>query len=278
MRVITVKVKGLQLVNGVWRSRKVLPPDVAAILGRGELTRTTGVAGEKDDMAALAKARDVAIRDDHQGEFKRIITEAREEANRPYNRLLRADPNARYLDMEEASERARELGICDDLFVVHVSKSPFQKLLDAEPSLRNAELHEIAARLTELGHTNAAAKDPVPFAVLLAVWELENTNKRTRRTKRRYMARFAEHLGHDDATRVEPSDFAAFKEKLLKQANAGEIAHKSVENILAGVKAVFVAGVKAIKIKHNPCEGISFQAKRSQMGKTLDYTVEQVGL
>jgi hypothetical protein len=47
MRVVTVKVKGVQLVNGVWRSRKVLPPDVAAILGKAELTKTTGVAGEK---------------------------------------------------------------------------------------------------------------------------------------------------------------------------------------------------------------------------------------
>jgi hypothetical protein len=271
-----VKVTALQLVNGVWRSRKVLPPDVADILGRGELTRTTGVAGEKGDMVALARARDVAIREDHQGQFKRIIAEAREEANHPYKRLLKADPNARYLDMEEASERARDLGICDDLFVVHVPKSPFEKLLDAEPSLRNAELHEITARLIELGHTNATAKEPVPFAVLLDAWELENTNKRTRRTKRRYMARFAEHLGHDDAVRVEPSDFAAFKETLLKQANAGEIAHKSVENHIAGVKAVFKAAVKAHKITKSPCDGISFQAKRSQMVKTLGYSIEQV--
>ena len=101
-----MKVTGLQLVNGVWRSRKVLPPDVAAILARGELTRTTGVAGQKNDMVALAKARDVAIREDHQGQFKQMIAEAREEASHPYNRLLKADPNARYLDMEEASERA----------------------------------------------------------------------------------------------------------------------------------------------------------------------------
>ena len=272
-----MKVTGLQLVNGVWRSRKVLPPDVADILGRGELTRTTGVAGEKGDMVALARARDVAIREDHQGQFKQMIAEAREEASHPYNRLLKADPNARYLDMEEASERARELGISDDLFVIHVPKSRFEKLLDAEPSLRYAELHEITARLTELGYTNPAAKEPVPFAVLLAAWELENTNKRTRRTKRRYMARFAEHLGHDDAIRVEPSDFAAFKEKLLTQANAGEIAHKSVENILAGVKAVFVAALKGKKIKENPCDGISFQAKKSQMKKTLGYSIEQVG-
>ena len=191
MRIVQVKVKGLQLVNGVWRSRKVLPPDVAATLGRGELTRTTGVAGGKDDMVALAKARDVAIREDHQGEFKRIIAEAREKANGPYNRLLKVDPNARYLDMEEMSDRAAELGICDDLFVVHVPKSPFEKLLDAEPSLRKAELHEITARLTELGHTNAAAKEPVSFAMLLAAWELKNTNERTRRTKRRYMTRFS---------------------------------------------------------------------------------------
>ena len=127
-------------------------------------------------------------------------------------------------------------------------KSPFEKLLDAEPNLRNAGLREIIARLTELGHTTAAAKESVPFAVLLATWEVENTNERTRRTKRRYMARFAEHLDHDDATPVEPSDFAAFKEALLKQANAGEIAHKSAENHIAGVKAVFNAPVKAHKI------------------------------
>src|SRR5215813_15188838 len=100
MREVTVKVKGLQLVSGVWRSRKVLPPDVAAILGKTELTKTTGVAGEKGDMVALAKAHDVAIREDHQGEFKRIIAEAREEGNHPYNRLLKADPNARHLDMQ----------------------------------------------------------------------------------------------------------------------------------------------------------------------------------
>jgi hypothetical protein len=178
MRIVQVKVTGLQLVNGVWRSRKVLAPDVAVILGRGELTRTTGVAGEKDDMVALANARDVAIREDHQGQFKRVIAEAREEANHPYRRLLKADPNAGYLDMEEASERARELGICDNLFVTNVPKSPFEKLLDAEPDLRYAELHEVTARLIELGHTDAAAKEPVPFAVLLAAWELENTRKK----------------------------------------------------------------------------------------------------
>jgi len=118
----------------------------------------------------------------------------------------------------------------------------------------------------------------VPFAVLLAAWELKNTNKRTRRTKRRYMRRFAEYLGHEDANRVTPEDFATFEGVLLKQANAGEIAHESVENILAGISAVFAAGVKAKKITTNPTAGISFQAKKSQMGKTLGYTVEQVGL
>jgi len=120
--------------------------------------------------------------------------------------------------------------------------------------------------------------EPVTFDVLLATWELENTNERTRRTKRRYMARFAEHLGHDEATRVEPPDFAAFKETLLKQANAGEIAHKSAENHIAGVKAVFNAAVKAHKIAKNPCDGISFQAKKSQMVKTLGYSIVQVAV
>jgi hypothetical protein len=66
------------------------------------------------------------------------------------------------------------------------------------------------------------APEPITFDTLLAAWELVNTNKRTRRTKGRYMARFTEHLGHDDAAPVTPEDFAAFKEKLLTQANAGE--------------------------------------------------------
>ena len=87
MRVITVKVKGLQLVNGVYRSRKVLPPDVAAILGKKELTKSTGVAGQKGDMVALAQARDVAIREDHQGEFQRIIEEARKADADPVAKL-----------------------------------------------------------------------------------------------------------------------------------------------------------------------------------------------
>jgi hypothetical protein len=80
MRTVQVKVKGLQLVNGIWRSRKVLPPEVAAIVGKSELTRTTGVAGEKDNMVALAKARDVAVREDHQGEFSGL-------SRRPARRL-----------------------------------------------------------------------------------------------------------------------------------------------------------------------------------------------
>jgi integrase len=242
MRVITVKVKGLQLVSGVWRSRKVLPPDVAAILGKAELTKTTGVAGEKGDMVALAKAHEVAIREDHQGEFKRMIEEARKADDDPLAKL------------------EREIG-----------------------DLRRFKLEDIADFLAERGHPNPfitepEPKEPVTFDVLLATWELENTNERTRRTKRRYMARFAEHLGHHDATRVEPPDFAAFKETLLKQANAGEVAYKSAENHIAGVKAVFNAAVKAHKIAKNPCDGISFQAKKSQMVKTLGYSIEQVAV
>lgn len=81
------------------------------------------------------------------------------------------------------------------------------------------------------------------------------------------MTRFAEHLGHNDANRVTPEDFTAFEAVLLNQANAGEIAYKSVENILAGLKAVFAAGLKAKKITADPTVGISFQAKKSQMAR-----------
>jgi alkanesulfonate monooxygenase SsuD/methylene tetrahydromethanopterin reductase-like flavin-dependent oxidoreductase (luciferase family) len=41
MRVITVKVQRLQLINSIYRSCKVRPPDIAAILGKKELTKST---------------------------------------------------------------------------------------------------------------------------------------------------------------------------------------------------------------------------------------------
>jgi integrase len=242
MRVITVKVKGLRLVNGIYRSRKVLPPDIAAILGKKELTKSTGVAGQKGDMVALAKAHEVAIREDHAGEFQRIIKEARETNSDPLVKL------------------EREIG-----------------------DLRRFKLEEIADFLAERGYPNPfiaepEPKEPVNFGTLLDTWELENSNKRTLRTKRRYMGQFAAYLQHSDALRVSPPDFIGFKEMLLRDAKDGKIAYKSVENTLAGVKAVFNAGLKAKKIEINPIAGIGFQAKKSQMGKTLGYTVEQVGL
>jgi hypothetical protein len=156
-----VKVKGLQLIGGVWRSRKVLPADVAAILGKGELFKTTGVAGEKDDVVALANAHEVALREDHKGYFDKIIAEARAADADPLERLMRREPRLRHAPLHEIADRLMELGEYTDQFV-------------AKPE----------------------PKESVTFDALLATWELENTSKRTRRTKRRYIERFAEHLGY----------------------------------------------------------------------------------
>jgi hypothetical protein len=134
-----IEVKG----QVVYRSRRVLTPEEAALLGKKELTKRF----EAHDDAEAER-----LCEGHLDEFCQIIREAFDADHNPYTRLLKADPDARHLDMEEASERARELGICDDLFVAPMpSKGPFEKLLDAEPDLRNAELHEITARLIELG-------------------------------------------------------------------------------------------------------------------------------
>jgi hypothetical protein len=160
---------------------------------------------------------------------------------------------------------------------------PLAKLEREIGDLRRFKLEEIADFLAERGHPNPFITEPEPiepvtFVTLQDAWELKNTNERTRRTKRCYMTRLAEHLGHNDANRVKLEGFAAFEGVLLTQANAGEIAHKSVEKYPGGIKAVFAAGVKAKKITTNPTAGISFQAKKSQLGKTLGYSVEQVGL
>src|ERR1700758_5382674 len=104
MRVIRVKVKGLQLVGGVWRSRKVLPADVATILGKGELFKTTGVAGEKDDAVALAKEHGAALRGGHKGYFAKIIAEARAADADPLERLLRREPRLRRASLHEVAD------------------------------------------------------------------------------------------------------------------------------------------------------------------------------
>src|SRR6266849_5057056 len=83
-----------------------------------------------------------------------------------------------------------------------IEANPLERLLHKRPDLRLAPLDEIADALMEEGHydafvppPNIPVKEPVSFATLLATWELENNNKRTRRTFGRYMDRFAEHLG-----------------------------------------------------------------------------------
>jgi hypothetical protein len=229
-----VKLKGgLQWLKdkGIYRSRRVLTAEEAALLGKKALTKETGT-GVRSEAERICEG--------HLQEFDQLIQAARAAEADPFKKL------------------EREIG-----------------------DLRRFQLIEIADFLAERGleyPSVESEKEPVTFDVLLTTWELENTNPRTRRTRRRYMKRFAEHLGHSDATQVRSENFVAYKEKLLKQANAGEIAHKSVENILAGIKAVFGAGVKYKKITENPTEGISFQAKKLQMTKTLGYSVKQVEL
>ncbi len=180
----------------------------------------------------------------HLAEFERLVAEARGDYLSPLDKLLRDNPHLRFARLEEIADAGMEEGI-HDLFVTP---------------------------------PNTLVKEPVRFATLLATWELENTNKRTRRTFGRYIDQFAEHLGHGDANRVTPEDFVAFKEKLLEAANAKKMSHTTVGNIITAIKSVFGAGHKARKIEANPTAGISYRAKRSQKGKTLPYTREQVRL
>lgn len=223
---------GLQKVkDGFYRSRRVLIPEEAALLGKKALTKHTGTTDYNE-----AKR----ICEEHLAEFERQIAEARGDHLTPLERLEREVGNLSRFKLEEIADFQAERGHAD----------PF-----------------VAA---------PAPKKPVTFAILLATWELENTNTRTRRTFGGYIDRFAAHLGHDDANLVTPQDFIAFKEALLKAANAKEMSHTTVGNILTAIKSVFGAAHKAHKIATNPTAGITYRPKKSQKGKTLPYTPEQV--
>jgi integrase len=225
---------GLQKVKGgFWRSRRVLTPEEAALLGKKALTKATGTT-DYDEAKRICEG--------NLAEFERIIADARGDHLSPLDKLLRDNPHLRFAPLDEISDAGMEVGV-HDLFV-------------APP--------------------NNPVRESVTFATLLGTWELENTNKRTRRTFGRYMDRFAAHLGHDDAARVTPEDFIAFKETLLRVANANEVSHTTVGNIITAVKSVFGTGQKARKIETNPTAGITYRPKKSQKGKTLPYTPEQV--
>ena len=71
---------GLQLVKGQYRSRRVLTPEEAALLGKKELTKATGT-GNYD----LAKQ----ICEGHLQEFERTIAEARGDHLTPLERFER---------------------------------------------------------------------------------------------------------------------------------------------------------------------------------------------
>ena len=63
--------------------------------------------------------------------------------------------------------------------------------------LHRFKLEEIADFLAERGLPNPFITEPKPvepvtLVTLKDAWELKNTNGRTRRTKRRYITRFAE--------------------------------------------------------------------------------------
>jgi hypothetical protein len=223
---------GLQKVkDGFWRSRRVLTPEEAALLGKKALTKATGTR-DYDTAKQICEG--------HLAEFERQIAEVRGYHLSPLDKL------------------ERELG-----------------------DLRRFKLEEIADFQAERRHpepfvAQPVSKGKVTFAILRATWELENTNKRTRRTFGRYMDRFAAHLGHDDATRVTPEDFIAFKASLLRAANAKEMSHTTVSNILTAIKSVFAMGHKGHKIDANPTAGITYRPKKSQKGKTLGYSPDQV--
>jgi hypothetical protein len=236
---------GLQWLKdkGVYRSRRVLIGDEIALMGKKALTKMIGAVSE--DVAQH-------ICEGHLQEFERMIQESRAAEVDPLSKFERKYGNPRRYKMEEIVDLCLEEG-WGDPFPAEGSEGQPRRLVEYDLAKHKiifnppGELPPITVDLANGKVITLPSGAPIGFTVLLAAWELENTNQRTRRAKRRYMARFQDHLGHDDANRVTPEDFADFKAKLLTQANAGELAHKSVENILAGVKAVFAAALKAKK-------------------------------
>jgi hypothetical protein len=99
---------GLQKVkDGFWRSRRVLTPDEAALLGKKALTKPTGTT-DYDEAKRICEG--------HLAEFERIIADARGDHLSPLDKLLRDNPHMRFAPLDEISDAGMEVGV-HDLFV-----------------------------------------------------------------------------------------------------------------------------------------------------------------
>lgn len=86
----------------------------------------------------------------------------------------------------------------------------------------------------------------------------------TQKAWRYCLAHLVEHLGHDDATQVEPTDIIGWKEALA--AEGGDEPARGARTIrdkyLAAAKAVFRWAAENHKISTNPTEGIGIRVKK----------------
>ena len=89
----------------------------------------------------------------------------------------------------------------------------------------------------------------------------------------------AEYLGHDDVSKITPSDIVGYKDKRLSDVNSKTgkpISSKTVNDVeLVAFKAVFKWGVRQHRIRSNPAEGIGLKVRNKPKTRPRGFTDEE---
>ena len=119
------------------------------------------------------------------------------------------------------------------------------------------------------GDEARASEHPTGPVPILDLWEGYKAERQpsdaTVKAWTRHINAFIAHLGHSDATKVDPADAVAWKDRLLSEVSpSGKAkgARTVRDTYLAAVKAVFAWAVENHRLRTNPAERIKVRAPK----------------
>jgi integrase len=242
------KMPYLQMYKGSWRVRRPIPKELQPYVNRGayltEKLRRDGEPKLTDRAEANRRAIPVVAR------FQAILDKAAGNHDILYGPLEQTvikEPTHTYR-LRDPSDPA-SLEIASTTMVERfVKKSDLKPVVISEPTLT--------------------------YDFLIEKWATENRKgKKTRKDATTKFARFTSWLGHSDPARVTTTDLIRFKDYLVKERQAGNLADRTIKNYLIAMKSIFGYAEKNIHLDTNPMVGVHFTAAKGE--ERRDFTLDE---
>jgi integrase len=248
---------GWQKVNGIWRKRQVVPPQLREFLpgkhqGKGTLTRSAKTGNH-------AEAIKVERREDFDGFFQGLL----DCATARYD----AAQKDRGIDWEGLAARNDRDDLVSDRDIDLAEARHARGHTPVDPIAAAVEAR-LGAILKGMGidiPDKPKAVKPVPFMEIWQSWQERNGTPDTKNTYRTIFCRdakgrvsgLAKHVGHDNAAAVTGEDIEAYR-TAMEQAGKSD---PTVHNHLTALSTLYNHAVKKKTLTASPLAGITIGKK-----------------